>query len=132
MDAEIGGQPVGYEWRSHWCGKSGELVFVNRSERTLTVTAQMKFRTIFPNTARLRITGPVWSDDLEIGTKNPKLDTLERTPVYSVRLVLPPGRHTARFRCTPAVSVLPTDSRNELFTINDFKVIEEPATPDAR
>ncbi len=113
-------EPVGYEWRSHWCGRSGEVVFVNRSDRTLTVVARMQFRTIFKNTARVRITGAVWSDELEIGPDDHPAE-------YTTRLVLPPGRHTVRFRCTPAVSVLPTDSRDELFTVNNFKLTEVPA-----
>ena len=115
-------EPVGYEWRSHWCGKSGQMVFVNRSDRTITAVAKMQFRTIFKNTARLRISGGVWADEVEIGPD-------ERPPEYAVRLVIPPGRHAVRIRCTPAVSVLPTDSRNELFTVNNFKLIEIPADP---
>ncbi|HET6573091.1 MAG TPA: hypothetical protein VFG68_05785 [Fimbriiglobus sp.] len=115
-------EPVGYEWRSHWCGKSGQLVFVNRCDHARTVVATMQFRTVFKNTAQLRISGEVWSDELEIGPA-------DRPVEYAVKLVIPPGRHTIRFRCTPAVSVLPTDSRRELFTINNFKLAEAPADP---
>jgi hypothetical protein len=112
-------ESVGSEWRSHWCGPSGQIVFVNRSDRTVLAEARMQFKTVFKGTARLRIDGEVWSDDLEIGPD-------DRPPEYVRRLVLPPGRHTVRFRCTPAVSVLPSDSRNELFTVNNFKLTEDP------
>lgn len=115
-------EPVGYEWRSHWCGKSGQMVFVNRSDRTIAVVAKMQFRTVFKNTAWLRISGGIWGDEFEIGPADRPTD-------YAVRLVIPPGRHAVRFRCTPAVSVLPTDSRNELFTLNNFKLVEVPADP---
>ena len=74
-------EPIGYEWRSHWCGKSGQLVFVNRCDQTRTVVATMQFRTIFKSTARLQISGGVWSDELEIGPADRPTD-------YAVRLVL--------------------------------------------
>jgi hypothetical protein len=117
-------EPVGHEWRQHWCAPCGQLVFVNRSDRTVTVEARMQFRTVFKSTARLRVTGEVWSDEFEIGPD-------ERPPEYARRLVLPPGRHTVHFRCTPAVSVLPSDSRHELFIVNNFKLTEVPAEPAA-
>ncbi len=118
-------EPVGQEWRQHWCAPRGEVVFVNRSDRAVTVEARMQFRTVFKNTARLRISGDVWSDELEIGPDARPAD-------YVARLVIPPGRHAVRFRCTPAVSVLPSDSRHELFTVNNFKLTEVPADQAAK
>jgi hypothetical protein len=111
-------EPVGYEYKSHWCGPSGQMVFVNRSDRTITVEARMRFRTTFDEAGRLRIRGgEFWSDELEI-------DSDERPPEYVRTLVIPPGRHSVRFRCTPLASILPNDSRNELFIVQDFKLTE--------
>ncbi len=118
-------EPVGEDWRKHWCGPCGELVFVNRSDHTVTADVRMQFRTLFKQPARLRVEGDVWSDDLEIGSG-------EKPPEYAARLVIPPGRHTVRLRCTPSVSVLPNDSRNQLFTVTNFKLTEVPPTAAAR
>jgi hypothetical protein len=116
-------EPVGYEWKSHWSTFASELVFVNRSDRTLTVRATMVFRTMFKGTARLTIRGgDFWSDDLTINS--------DGVP-YSRDLVIPPGRHTVRFRCAPEVSVLPADSRKEIYTVGQFKLDERPP-PDGK
>jgi hypothetical protein len=111
-------EPVGYEYKSHWCGPSGQVVFVNRSDRTITVEARMSFRTTFQEAGRLSIRGgDFWSDELEI-------DSDEKPPAYVRKLVIPPGRHTVRFHCTPHASILPNDSRNEMFIVQDFKLTE--------
>jgi hypothetical protein len=119
-------EPTGYENRLHWCGPTGLLMIVNRSERTIVVRMEMKFRTTFKGTADLRLKSPISMVDgtrldvlLEIGTE-------ARPAVRSWDLVLAPGRHSIRFTCSPHGSVLPSDSRNELFSVHDFKLTELP------
>lgn len=107
---------IGWEWKSHWGQKSGEIVFVNRSDRTITAAMHLTFRMVFKGTGRLRISGgEFWSDDLDIGS-----DPLP----YARDLVIAPGRHTVRFRLSPKTSVMPSDSKLELYTITDFKLDE--------
>jgi len=107
---------IGYEWKSHWGQKSGEIIFVNRSERTITATMSLTFRTVYKGPGELRIRGgEFWSDDLEIGAA---------PNVYTRELRIPPGRQKVAFRLTPLVNVMPTDSKLELYTITDFKLDE--------
>jgi len=107
---------IGLEWKSHWGQKTGEIVFVNRSDVPVAVTMQMKFRTLYKGAGQLEIKGgDFWSDDLTIGS----------TPTaYSRKLVIPPGRHRVQFKLTPKIPVLPSDSKLELYTITDFKLEE--------
>jgi hypothetical protein len=105
-------EPVGYEWRTRWCGRQGTLVLVNPTDRPVTLDARMKFRTTYNERAALAITGDVWADQLEIGP--------DAAP-YRVTITLPPGRHRVGFTCRPLVNVLPSDSRNQLFVVLDFK-----------
>jgi hypothetical protein len=73
---------------------------------------------MFKGTAQLRVRGgDFWSDDLTISS--------DGTP-YSRDLVVSPGRHAVRFRCRPDVSVLPADSRREVYTVGQFKLEERP------
>jgi hypothetical protein len=113
-------EPIGYEWRSHHCQPEGQIVLVNRTDRTITVQLQMRFRTVFKGAADLRIdAGPQWRDAFEI-TNDPK------PPLYTQTLTLGPGKHMVHLRCTPKINVLPTDSRREIFTVLDFRMAEGP------
>ena len=105
---------LGFEWKSHWGQKSGEIVFVNRSDHPVTVAMQMTFRTQFKGAGALQIRGgEFWSDELTIGS----------TPTaYTRNLEVPPGRHTVRFKLTPKIPVLPSDSKLELYTIAEFRL----------
>lgn len=109
-------EPVGYEWRTRWCGPRGTLVLVNPTDRPITLDIRMKFRTTYNDRATLAITGGVWADEVEIGA--------DATP-YQVCVTLPPGRHRVGFKCKPHVGVLPGDSRNQLFVVLDFKWTEK-------
>ncbi|OWK36234.1 hypothetical protein [Fimbriiglobus ruber] len=112
-------EPIGHEAKSHWCGRTGQLIFLNRSDEPIEFELRMTFRTTYKGKAALRIRGGVWSDDLEIGPgkKPPR-------PEYAKRIVVPPGRHAVSFLCTPAVSVMPNDSRDEVFTVLDFQMVK--------
>ncbi len=114
-------EPPGYEDRARLGGPEGLAVFVNRSASPVTVTVRMKFRTTFKGPARLRIDGALaspageaWVDDLTIGGE-------DKPAEYCRDLVIPPGRHAVRFRCRSLVPVLPSDSRNDLYTLLDFR-----------
>lgn len=114
-------EPAGYEDRIHFAGPDGLMVIVNRSEVPVTVSLRMKFRTTFKGPGLLRIgsglsspAGEPWADELAIGGE-------EKPAEYARELVVPPGRHEVRYRCTPLAPVLPADSRNHLFTILDFR-----------
>ena len=114
-------EPPGYEDRARRGGPDGLAVFVNRSDAAVTLTVRMRFRTTFKGLARLRIDstlaspeGVAWADDLTIGG--------DEKPVEFARdLVIPPGRHAVRFRCRALVPVLPPDSRDDLYTLLDFR-----------
>ena len=114
-------EPPGYEDRARLGGPDGLAVFVNRSAAAVTVPLRVRFRTTFRGPARLRIdsalaspAGEPWADDLVIGGE-------ERPAEYARDLVIPPGRHAVRFRCRALVPVLPSDSRNDLYTLLDFR-----------
>ena len=114
-------EPPGYEDRAHLSGLDGLMVFVNRSESPVTVPVRMRFRTTFKDKAQLRIesrlaspAGTPWVDELTIGGE-------DRPAEYARELVVPPGRHEIHFHCTPAVPVLPADSRHNVFTVLDFR-----------
>ena len=114
-------EPIGYEWRSHHCQPEGLIVLVNRTDHPITLQLQMRFRTTFKGAAELRIdAGEQWRDVFEIAN-----DT--KPPVYARTLTLEPGRHKVHFHCTPKINVLPTDSRREIFTVQDFRMAEVPA-----
>lgn len=107
-------EPLGYEDRRHWCPKTGTLSIVNNTGRTVTSTVQMSFKTTFKGPATLTIGGgDMWTDEIEID---------QHGVPYRRTLVIPPGRHTVRMQCRTRVSVLPLDSRNDLFTVLDFKL----------
>lgn len=115
-------EPNGYEDRTRTCAESGQAVVVNPSAAAKVVTFRMKFRTIFKNRGALTIdadladeAGNRWAETFEI-------DGAEKPPEIERTVVVPPGRWTIRFRCVPAVQVMPVDSRRELFNILDFKV----------
>lgn len=115
-------EPPGSEWRHHWCGPLGVMAFVNRSGQPATVLAKMTFRTGFREPAILRIDGgELWSDVLTI-------DNEPGGPRYERKLTIPPGRHLVRFRCRLPEVVFPSDSRNLVFSIGDFKLT--PAPPE--
>ena len=114
-------EPTGYEDRLRWCSHAGEVVFVNGTEQTVTLPIRMRFRTTFKDEGRLQIQSSLrttadepWIDDFTIGPDD------KQSP-YAREIVIPPGRHTVHFRCTPLTNVQPTDSRNHLFSIVDFR-----------
>jgi hypothetical protein len=107
-------EPLGREDRSHWCPKHGSWMIVNNTGETVTRTVQMTLKTTFKGAAVLKIRGgDVWSDEVEFD---------QRGAVYRRALVIPPGRHPVHVRCDTSVSVLPLDSRNDLFSVLDFKL----------
>lgn len=109
---------TGYEWRSHWGGPTGQLVFVNPTDRTRRVEINFGLRTVFSARATVRFAGgDVWTDERII-------DGAERGYPYQRTLTLPPGETRVKVTCHPAVTVLYTDSRRLLYTVNDFKLIE--------
>ena len=65
-------------------------MFVNPTDRPRSFRVDAVFRTRFPEYADLQINGgPVWTERFPINDKN---------PVTSRVIVVPPGRHTVRFR----------------------------------
>lgn len=107
-------EPLGYEDRRHWCPKNGSWMIVNNTGETVTRTVQMTLKTTFKGPAVLKISGgELWTDEVEFGHQG---------TLYRRTLVIPPGRHSVRVRCVTSVSVLPLDSRNDLFAVLDFKL----------
>ncbi len=107
-------EELGYEIRRYWCPKRGLWVFVNNTGATVTRTVRMTLKTTFKGQATVTIQGgDVWSDEIAISQNG--------TP-YERTLTIPPGRHSIRVRCDTPVSVLPLDSRNDLFAVLDFKL----------
>jgi hypothetical protein len=118
--------PIGYEWRGHWCGPNGAIVISNQTDRTITARLQTKFRTTFKEAARLTIKGgDVWSDVFEINDN-------DKPAEYEKVITIPPGSHIVNFRCQPSITVQPNDSRNELFKVIQFRLTEIQADAPAR
>jgi hypothetical protein len=105
-------EPVGYEWRSRWGGPKGGAVIVNPTDHPVAVRVRCRFRTAFSESATICLRGAVWAADLEVSP--------DGTP-YEAELTIPPGRHRVTLSCRPAAAVLPTDSRNHLYVILDFR-----------
>ncbi|WP_088252570.1 hypothetical protein [Fimbriiglobus ruber] len=100
---------LGYEWRSRWCSATGQAVFVNPTDRPRTIHLYMAFRTNSPDPSDVQITGgELWTDRFPVNNITPPI---ERT------IVVPPGRHTVRFRCRPPKSWIPFDARRLMFCI---------------
>jgi len=119
-------EPAGYEDRAHFAGPDGLMVLANRSEAPVTVTLRMKFRTTFKGLGLLRIgsglaspAGEPWAEEFAIGGE-------DKPPEYAREVVIPPGRHEVRFRCTPGAPVLPADSRDYHFSVLNFRAGDRP------
>lgn len=113
-------EPTGYEWRGHWGGPAGELVFVNPTDRTRPFEMSCRLLTAFSDKATLTFAGgDFWADELVI-------DGAARGQPYRRRLEVPPGTTRVKVTCRPWVTVLFTDSRRHLFTVLDFRLAEQP------
>ena len=111
-------EPVGYERRQRWCTAAGTVVAVNPSDRPRAALVSMRLHTWFGPESPLRISGgAVWAETIPVGEAGVRV---ART------LVLPPGRHTIRFRCDPPPGYTFPDSRDLVFGVKDFSLTEVP------
>jgi hypothetical protein len=111
-------EPVGQEWRHRWCGPRGVAVFVNPTDRPRAFRIEAVFRTMTAGFADVRIDGgPVWGERFPVNRDS---------PMTSRQVVVPPGRHTVRFRGRPPDEYLPTDSRRLTFFVAQWRMTEVP------
>ncbi|MFO0936413.1 MAG: hypothetical protein U0798_07885 [Gemmataceae bacterium] len=113
LDGFVSYQLPGEEWKHHWCRKRGQLIIVNPSQETKTVTVKLLFKTNEGSPSSLQIHGEFWNDT-HVLTKD--WLPIERT------FVIPPGRHTVMFRCDLPADATPTDSRGNAFMIGQFQI----------
>ncbi len=127
LDGFVSYEPVGYEWKSHWCRPHGEMVIVNRTGREIRARARMTFRPGNRDPIQLRIRGKdLWTDTVDVSSDR------HGTP-YERILTIPPGRHTVFFDSFVPDSSFPSDSRNLVLSVSDFKLTElPPASPGTR
>lgn len=116
LDGFVSFEKPGEEWRHRWCGPTGEAVFVNPTDRPRTVKLEMMFHTFTDDPADVRIDGgELWAERFPV---NRHTAPIERT------LVVPPGRHTVRFRAKMPPGELPRDSRRLTFFIAGFRMTQ--------
>ena len=110
-------EPVGQESKHRWCGRRGELVLVNPTDRTRRFQCHMVFGNLMAESADLKIDGAIWSDRFPVNR-----DVTSKT--YTI--VVPPGRHTIRFTCKPPADYRPRDTLEQIFFVAQFEVAEIP------
>ncbi|HVK16238.1 MAG TPA: hypothetical protein VM533_04765 [Fimbriiglobus sp.] len=119
LDGFYSFEPSGREWKHRWCGPRGVAVIVNPTDRTRTFRVDAVVRTKNPEYADLQIDGgPVWTERFPINDKN---------PVTSHVIVVPPGRHTVRFRCRLPGGHVYDDPRRLTFFIAQWAMTEVSA-----
>ena len=99
-------------WR--WCGSEVQLNLVNHSHQAKTVTLEMSFAA--GAAAKLHISSPFFSDQLEIGQSG--------TTPFSKTITVPPGWHSIRFDCDARPVLTPNDFRELVFRVHNFKLRE--------
>ncbi len=106
-------EPAVESWR--WCGAQGKLIVINSSVRPKGVELAMLCATGRPAPARLRVTGDMITEELEIDG---------RLKPLVLKMTVPPGRHTLRFFCDAARLESPADLRELVFRVADFTLTE--------
>jgi len=94
--------------RWHWCGAKGTLALTNPSGHPRRATFRCLLGTYTPGPAHLRIDGAGLGEDLAVA---PGMMPFEK------EMVLPPGTHQVRFRCTAAPAQL--HGRTLVFALYD-------------
>jgi phosphoglycerol transferase len=101
-------------WR--WCNGMGELVFSNLSGSPRRVTIAMNCLLPQPLPALLRIRSSLFDLDCPIDGQAP---LVEKT------IVVPPGQHAVQFVCDGPRVVCPTDARELVFRVLNFRCRQE-------
>lgn len=111
-------EPFGQEDRHRWCGPRGSAVFVNPSDRPRAFQVEAVFRTEYPEFSDLRIDGgSVWTERFPINRVCPKTSRI---------IVVPPGRHTVRFRGRLPRGYVYGDPRRLTFFVAQWAMTEVP------
>lgn len=100
-------------WR--WCAGRGEFHIYNRTDREIKVALEMSFSTVNKEYSDLTITGRLHSDKLQINN--------EPRP-YTMNLTVPPGHNVIEFASNARPVDLPTDPRDLVFRVNNFRFKE--------
>jgi phosphoglycerol transferase len=122
-------QPITFLWRNgfypreqnaretwNWSNGKGELAIRNPSGSPRTITLAMNCLLPQPQPALLHIRSSLFNLDCPIDW---------RAPLVEKTLVVPPGEHVVRFTCDGPRVVCPTDTRELVFRIVNFKCRQE-------
>jgi len=96
-------------WR--WCASKGTLVFDNPASETREMEISTRLATGQPGEANLWIEG-LFSDHLKISGAG---------VLYHKVFQVPPGAHQLRFSCDAPRVIAPSDSRQLVFTMENFQ-----------
>jgi hypothetical protein len=119
LDGFYSFEPFGQEWRHRWCGPRGTAVFVNPTDRPRAFRVEAVFRTKYPEFSDLRIDGgPVWTERFPIHNESPKTSRV---------IVVPPGRHSVRFRGRLPDQHVHEEARRLTFFVAQWTMTEVPA-----
>ncbi len=99
-------------WR--WCGSDGELQLENDSAHPRRVQIEMSVGSANPG--KLRITSQFFTEELAL--TNQRLS-------FTKSFELPPGKHSIRFNCDAPHAKSDVDRRELVFTVNNFKLVEQ-------
>lgn len=114
LDGFFSFKEPGFEWQHRWCGPKGLAIFVNPGTESVTFRSRFHIRTDFRDPMELEITGgEIWTETLTIDRGSPML---ERT------FVIPPGRHTVKFRCRAPKTFMPNDPQRLQFFIAGLRL----------
>jgi phosphoglycerol transferase len=100
----------------NWSNGKGELVINNPSGSPRTITLAMNCLLPQPRPALLCIRGSLFNLDCPIDGRAPLVEKI---------LVVPPGQHVMRFACDGPRVVCPTDPRELVFRVLNFRCRQE-------
>jgi hypothetical protein len=116
LDGFYSFEPFGQEWKHRWCGPKGVAVFVNPTDRPRAFRVEAVFRSEQPEFTDVRIDGgPVWTERFPVN---------KDSPMTSRVIVVPPGRHTVRFRGRLPDGYLSGEPRRLTFFIAQWRMTE--------
>jgi hypothetical protein len=108
-------EPFGQEWKHRWCGPQGLAVAINPSDRPRAFRIEAVFRTEFAEYSDLRIESVPWNERFPINKDSPKTSRV---------IVIPPGRHSLRFRGRMPPGYIHGDPRRLTFFIAQWSMTE--------
>lgn len=118
LDGFYSFEPFGQEWKHRWCGPRGSAVFINPADRPRAFRIEAVFRTKYPEFSDLRIDGgPIWTERFPIHNES---------PMTSRVIVVPPGRHSLRFRGRLPDRHVHDDPRRLTFFVAQWTMTEVP------